>query len=322
MSLGRAFTALKSLGVTPAEPAPPAEKPAEIKRGPKEGISPPASHSEQKLWTMLDKPAEEWDLDAMYTEARGGVPVSEEPLVCIVMPKYRETDSIAEKGRVSRGHVRQDLAEYGINSFPGSISGDSLVCRMRQRACHSFLMSPATHMLFWDADIECLTPDCVRHMLASGHDVVAGACPFKDMSGRTVHNLVPGTDMRSLKTDEHACLEVMDCGTGFMLISRRCLYAMQKAYPQLLHSCLSMGAERGAPMWSLFDTFIAEHAPDDREVTWRDRAYLSEDYHFCHLWQLLGGSTYVYVPARFKHWGDWGFEASIEKQYGLTLESK
>lgn len=311
MSLGRAFTALKSLGATLAEPskveAVVAESAAKPADKPRDEYGP--------FWEHLDTvEPKEWDLDAQYRALRGGAPVSEKPLVCIVVPKYRESDSVAEKRRLSMNQVRKDLAEHGIGSFTGSIVGDSLVCRMRQRACHSFLVSPGTHMLFWDNDIECLTPDCVRHMLASGHDIVAGACPFKNMTGQTVHNLIPGT--KELRTDEYACLEVLDAGSGFMLVSRRCLYAMQQAYPLTRHWCNSPGPERGAPLFALFDTGVVEEPSIGRGV------YQSEDYMFCHLWQNLGGKVHVYVPARFRHWGEHGYEASIEQQYGLTLEAK
>lgn len=308
MSLGRAFTALKSLGATLEE------KPSKVERiiaeEPLLGMKPVQAEAQYApFWEMLATDPKTWDLDAQYRALRKGQPVSTAPLVCIVVPKYREMHEVVERGQVSRNDVRKDLHEHGIGSFTGSIVGDSLVCRMRQRACHNFLVSPATHLLFWDADIECLTPDCVRHMLASGHDIVAGACPFKDLSGRTVHNLFPEQNVRDLTTDEYACLEVQDAGSGFMLISRRTLYAMQQAYPGTRHRCMSLGPERGAPLWALFDTGVI------------DDVYQSEDYMFCHLWQQLGGSVHVYVPGRFRHWGSHGFEGSIEKQYGLTLHT-
>lgn len=58
-------------------------------------------------------------------------------------------------------------------------------------------------------------------------------------------------------------------------------------------------------MWALFDTGIV------------DGEYRSEDYRFCNLWQKAGGKAHVYVPARFTHYGEHGFEASFMEQYGL-----
>lgn len=267
--------------------------------------STPAPASDPLLdprWSMVrDKPPEEWKLAAMYDAARGA-PVSDAPCVAIVVPTYRESERIAQVCRVSRNAVRVDLDRHGINSIAAPITGDSLVCRMRQRACHMFLLSTATHLLFWDADIECLTPECVRAMLSTNYDVVAGACPFKDKSGRTVHNL---WDDGKPELDERDCVEVRDAGTGFMLIRRRALLALMQAHPELLHWSMSVDKDRGAPLWALFDTGVVEGV------------YQSEDYMFCHLWQESGGTVHVYAPARFRHWGEHGFEASFKEQYGL-----
>ncbi len=253
-------------------------------------------------WAMLrEKPPAEWDLAAMYDAARGA-PVSPVPMPAFIVPSYRESESIAQVCRVSRNLVRADLGAHGIASAVMPIAGDSLICRMRQRAMHMFLLSPGTHMLFADADIECLTPDCVRMMLATGHDVIAGACPFKDSSGRTVHNL---WDDEPVVLDEHQCAEVRDAGTGFLLISRRALLALMQAHPELLHWSMSTDRDRGAPLWALFDTGVV------------DGVYQSEDYLFCHYWQSHGGAVYVYAPARFRHWGEYGYEASFLKQHGL-----
>jgi hypothetical protein len=286
-------------------------KGAPVKLVTEDKSAPTAQESADELYTEFwhhlgNVEPKDWDLEGFYQRIRQGQPVSEKPLVAIVMPTYRETESIARHGRISRGHVREDLARHDIGSIPASIDGDSLVCRMRQRACHMFLSSPCTHLLFWDADLECMTPDCVREMLATGHDIIAAACPYKDTSGRTVHNLFPENEGKPIERDEHGCVAVQDAGTGFMMISRQALIAMQKAHPELLHLSVSRSNDRGAPLWALFDTGVV------------DGVYCSEDYNFCRYWQELGGNVYVWPKAVFRHWGDHGFEASFEKQYGLA----
>lgn len=259
-------------------------------------------------WTMLrDKPAEEWDLEAMYDKARGG-PVSDKPFVAIAMPRYRESGRVTRIVEKSLERVEADLEGNGIDTGRIDIEGDSLVTRMRQRVCQMFLRSPATHLLFCDADIEVLDPSCVRLMLSTGHDVVAGACPFKTTEGRVVCNLWPDTaasmtEGANLELPK-GCIEVMDAGTGFMLISRVALIRMMKAHPELLHWSQSR-QDRGEPLFALFDTGI------------HDGVYQSEDYRFCRYWQELGGKVYVYVPATFRHWGEMGFEGSFVGQYGL-----
>lgn len=266
-------------------------------------------------WRMLrEKPAEEWDLEAMYTEARGGEPVSASPRVRILVPSHRETYEVWLRTEPSRLAVTNDLEEHGIQVERASINGDSLPTRMRQRAVNWMLKSRATHLLWWDLDIEALDPTCVRRMLETGHPVVAGACPFRDNSRRTVHNLWPGTYERWQEEGvrmHKGCVDVMDAGTGFMLVERSALIQLQKAHPERLH--WSRGREDwGEPMWTLYETGITQEPGTDEPVT------QSEDYMFCRLWQALGGKVYVYTPATFRHYGTHGYEASFLEQYELA----
>lgn len=242
-----------------------------------------------------------WDLPAMYTAARHGELVVE-PSVLILCPTYRMPSELMEKTRASVGAVRQYLAEAGIPSHYVELRGDALVCRMRQRGVNMFLQTDCSHLLWWDADIECLTPECVAKMLASGHDVISGAVPFKNTTGHVVCNLLPEAHAQGGFEILNGCLEVADAGSGFMLISRKALCALQMAHPELLHFSASP-QDHGQPLWALFDTGVV------------DRVYRSEDYYFCHLWRGVGGRVYVYEPARFRHWGYHGFEGSLRKQY-------
>lgn len=264
--------------------------------------SEPADPFDDPRWRMLrDMKPEAWDLAAMYDACE---PTAKTPLVAIAAPHYRESAHVARVCSLSRNAVRADLAQHGIPSAFVPLEGDSLIVRIRQIAVHFFLTSSATHLLFWDGDIECLTTDCVRRMLATGHDIIAGACPFKDETGRTVHNLWP--EDQGTPVIENGCVEVRDAGTGFLLISRNALLQMQQAHPELLHWSRSTGITRGLPLWALFNTPIVAGE------------FLSEDYFFCHLWQEMGGKVYVYTAAEFSHWGEFGYRASFEKQYGLA----
>jgi hypothetical protein len=235
------------------------------------------------------------DLDGLYP------PASEKPKVHIAVPLYREPWVVGHRVMSAVESVCDDLETHGIGVERVIIEGDSLICRMRQRVCHSFLQTDATHLLFCDGDIEPLSPDCVRKMLASGHDVVAGAAPFKETTGRVVVNVKPGSLEDGEMSLKHGCLEVQDAGSGFMLISRRILLRLMEAHPELLH-----WTPEGSPLWALFDTRVC------------DGTYLSEDYSFCRYVQALGEKVHVYVPATFRHWGVHGFEGSFEQWFGLT----
>jgi hypothetical protein len=89
-----------------------------------------------------------------------------------------------------------------------------------------------------------------------------------------------------------------------MLVSRKAIYALMQAHPELLHWSQST-SDRGEPLWALYDTGVV------------DGIYQSEDYMFCRHWQALGGKVYVHVPSTFRHYGLHGFEGSLMAQLGL-----
>lgn len=260
-------------------------------------------------WAPLRNGPGPWSVEqltAMYDAARGA-PVSSDPMVMMVVPSYREGYDIVKLCNPSREAVIEDLLSHGISACRLDIDGDSLVQRMRQRAMHQFLKTPATHLLWCDLDIEVRDPTCVRAMLRSGFDIVGGACPFKNVTRGVVVNFLPtvGADLdRASINLPHGCLEVHDVGTGFQLVSRRAILQMMAAHPELLHWSRSH-SDNGEPLWALYDTGVI------------DGTYESEDFMFCRYWQQLGGRVYVYVPATFRHYGTHGFEASIMEQLGL-----
>jgi len=251
---------------------------------------------------------EAWDIEAMYEAERGG-PVSDTPHVMIVVPMFGEPAQILAKTDAGRRAVKEDLLEHGVDVTEMRTPGDSLVQRMRQRVMHAFLKSPCTHLLWWDADIECLTPTSVREMIERGNDVTAGAYPFKDTTGRVVCNIRREDFEAGRVGMRGGCMEVLDAGTGFMLVTRRVHVELAQAHPELLHLSLNHD-DRDEPLWALYDTSI------------EDRQYLSEDYQLCRLWQRHGGKVYIYVPAKFKHWGIYGYEGSLEQQWQMKLETK
>lgn len=247
---------------------------------------------------------EAWDLEAMYTAERMGVPVSEDPHVMLVVPMFGEPAAILSKTDPGRRAVVKDLLDNGVDVTELRTPGDSLVQRMRQRVMHQFLKSPCTHLLWWDADIELLTPHVVREMVGHGKAIVAGAYPFKDNSGKVVCNIRREDFEAGTMKVQGGCVQVLDAGTGFMLVERRVHVELAKAHPELLHLSLNYD-DRDEPLFALYDTSI-----DKRE-------YLSEDYQLCRLWQRHGGEVHVYLPAKFKHWGIYGYEGSFEQQWDM-----
>ena len=269
---------------------------------------------------------EHWDVDAMY-RAYEPPPESGERVV-IIVPRYHEDSAIVEATDPSRAAVEADLEAHGIECLILKPPPESHPDRMRQRATHAAMKLGPTRILWWDADIACLTPECVRAMLATGHDVVAGACPFKSTAGKVVCNLFPKTEAAlsaALRGEAYGtieldkgCIEVRDAGTGFMMVSRKALVTLMQNHPELLHLSRGEGDE-GQPLWAIWDaSIVGADFPDSWPMTLKSRSFDTEDWYFCRLWQSDGGKVYVYVPARFQHWGLYPYEASFEQQWGLA----
>lgn len=249
-----------------------------------------------------------WDLEASYVVERGGAPVSAKPHVLIATPAYTSP----ELGHlVSVRHTIADLEAHGVEVTWYMSPGDSLVTRGRHCLQHAFLASTATHLLQWDADLECLDPQAVRAMLASGHDVVGGAYPWRDGSGNVCANRLPPPKPGEppVRIDRHHCIPVAEVGTGFLLTSRRVIVDLCTRHPELLYEC-DLEGMGGCPMWALFDVLL-EMRPHGR------RRYASEDWRFCSLAREAGYGVFVYYPPLFHHWGKAPSQGHVVKAWGL-----
>jgi hypothetical protein len=229
--------------------------------------------------------------------------------VVIAVPTYVQP-RLALRAGVER--IVADLEAHGIKATYFESPGDSLVTRGRHGLQHEFLCSPATHLLQWDADIECLDPTAVRKMLATGHDVVGGAYPWRDGSGRVVANPLRETlEQRTVSVDyDRKCIPVAEVGTGFLLTSRKCIVDLCAKHPELM--CMAdIEPFVGAPMWALFDAAI-EMTPSGR------KRYASEDWRFCSLARAAGYGVWVYYPPVFRHWGKFPHAGHIVKSWGMN----
>ena len=114
-----------------------------------------------------------------------------------------------------------------------------------------FLRSDFTHLLFIDSDIH-YTPQDVIAMLALDKDVIGGPYPKKSMNWNNIAHAArnhPGLEPRELEnlvgdyvfnvvrgtkqfqvTDP---LEVLEIGTGFMMVKREVFDKMKDAYPNI-----------------------------------------------------------------------------------------
>jgi hypothetical protein len=154
-----------------------------------------------------------------------------------------------------------------------------------------FFEPKSTHLMFIDADIG-FEPEEIFKLILADKDVVGGLYPKKALPISYVVNKVPDAEK------EGNMVEVLNLGTGFMLIKREVLEKMIEANPQL-HYIDNIGLDpKYAPFkYALFDTEI------DPSTT----EYLSEDYLFCKRWREMGGKIWADLTITLNHCGYFTF---------------
>jgi len=221
------------------------------------------------------------------------------------------------------------LTRYGVEVKFSFLFNESLITRARNYLVDEFLRTDYTHMLFIDSDINYSAQDVIA-LLALDKDVIGGPYPKKainwkniaeaarnhpDMNpaeleqlvGDYVFNVVKGT--KSFTVTEP--LEVMEIGTGYMMINREVFTKMAEAYPSIHYKPDHVGQanfDGSRYIHAYFDTVI-----DTKEsITGggSDR-YLSEDYMFCQMWRKIGGKIYLCPWMRTQHVGTYAFTGNM-----------
>jgi hypothetical protein len=228
------------------------------------------------------------------------------------------------------------FTHYGISVKFSFLFNESLITRARNYLVDEFLRSDCTHLLFVDSDIH-FEPNDVLAMLALQKDIIGGAYPKKSINwhniqhavklqpdiqpkelesivGDYVFNVVHGTTQFSVTEP----LEVMEIGTGFMMISRNVFPVMEKSYPELRYRPDHAGQENfngSRYIHAYFDTII--DSKDSATGGGSDR-YLSEDYMFCQLWRKTGGKIFLCPWIKLTHIGTYPFSGDLPKIAELT----
>jgi hypothetical protein len=221
------------------------------------------------------------------------------------------------------------LIQYGVEVRFSFIFNESLITRARNYLVDQFLSSGFTHMLFLDADIH-FQPQDILDLLVRNKDVMGAPYPKKSINwknvahaarthdtmepselenviGDYVFNVVKGTT----KIQVNEPLEVMEIGTGFMMIKRDVFEKMKEAYPKLKFKPDFIGQAEFDPsryIHVFFDTMI--DTVDSDTGGGSDR-YLSEDYMFCQLWRKIGGKVYLCPWMRTQHIGTYAFTGNM-----------
>lgn len=208
---------------------------------------------------------------------------------------------------------------------------DSLVSRARNNLIARGMTDPdATHFIFIDNDISWDPIDILKLIIAD-KDLIGGIYPLKNYdwdrlikdpqnpyNSNIIQSLIEKknkSQLSGLVTDsamiQHNLLKynvnytnqvleitnnvakVKHLPTGFMMIKRRLLTNMMKAFPstKYVDDVSFLRPEENAMAYALFDCGVEEGH------------YFSEDWLFCDRWTKMGGEVFIDVSINLTHTG-------------------
>ena len=222
--------------------------------------------------------------------------------------------------------------KYGIEVRSYFLFNESLITRARNYCVDEFLRSDAEHLLFIDSDIG-FNPQDVIAMMAlqspeSPYDVIAAPYPKKcitwekiksavdkgaadnnpnvleDFVGDFVFNpaMDKGEQSKTIRLDEPA--EVLETGTGFMMIRRSTFDKYKEHYPQYSYKPDHVRTEA-------FDGSREIHAYFDCIIDPSTKRYLSEDYMFCQNVRNMNGKVWLCPWMHLQHAGTYVFAGKL-----------
>jgi hypothetical protein len=221
------------------------------------------------------------------------------------------------------------MMRYGIEVKFSFLFNESLITRARNYLVDEFLRTDFTHMMFIDSDIH-FDPNDIVALMALDKDVIGGPYPKKSINwaniaetarknpdlnpkelenlvGEYVFNVVKGTQQFQVSEP----LEVMEIGTGHMLIKRQVFDKMAKEYPNIRYKPDHIGQahfDGSRYIHAYFDTVIDTI---DSMVGGGSERYLSEDYMFCQMWRKMGGQIYLCPWMKTQHIGTYAFTGNM-----------
>jgi len=221
--------------------------------------------------------------------------------------------------------------QYGIQVKFSFLFNESLITRARNYLVDEFLRSDSTHLLFIDSDIH-FSPQDVVALLALDKDVIGAPYPKKaikwssvkkavvknpdiesqmleKVTGDYVFNPVKGTAQFTVTEP----LEVLEIGTGFMMIKREVFPKFEEAYPELKYKPDHVGQAN-------FDGSRYIHAYFDTVIDKQSERYLSEDYMFCQWWRNIGGQIWLCPWMKTSHIGTYHFQGDMPAVANLVGE--
>jgi hypothetical protein len=219
-------------------------------------------------------------------------------------------------------------AKYEIPLQLYYLFNESLITRARNYCVDEFLRSDATHLMFIDSDIG-FNPQDVIALLAlqtdeSEYDIIGGPYPKKCISWEKIKIAVDkgfaDEDPNNLEKfvgdyvfnpkggakeiPINAPVEVMEMGTGFMMIRRKTFDVYKEAFPHLSYKPDHIRT-------AAFDGSREIHAYFDCIIDPVSKRYLSEDYMFCYNTEKAGMKVWLCPWMSMQHVGSYNFGGSL-----------
>ena len=255
--------------------------------------------------------------------------------------------------------------KHGIPLQLFFLFNESLVTRARNYCVDEFMRSGATHLMFIDSDIG-FNPQDVIALLAmqndeSEYDVIGGPYPKKCISWEKIKQAVdkgmadenpnnlekyvgdyvfnPKTTQREIPLNQP--VEVLEIGTGFMMVRRKTFEDYQRSFPHLWYKpdhvrtehfdgtreimayfdCVIDRAYGQEDMHKLIQELAANSNTEvlikraqemlELEKTIASKRYLSEDYMFCYNVQKAGMKVWFCPWMQLQHVGSYIFGGSL-----------
>ena len=219
-------------------------------------------------------------------------------------------------------------SQYGMDINFYYLFNESLITRARNYCVDEFLRSDFTHLMFIDSDIG-FNPNDVLALAALAEpgddkEIICGPYPKKTIAWEKIKRAVdkgfadenpneldkyvgdfvfnPVEGVGELRIDQP--VEVLEGGTGFMMIQRSAFDKFKEAYPDYSY---------------VPDHVRTKHFDGSREILMYFQAlidedskrYLSEDYMFCQWCRKIGIKIWMCPWMQLNHMGSYMFGGSL-----------
>lgn len=213
------------------------------------------------------------------------------------------------------------FSQHGIGLSFSYMFNESLITRARNALAHQFLKTDNTHLMFIDSDIR-FFPEQIVPMIQADKEIICGIYPKKEINWssvrRAIANGVPDEELKfhtgsfvvnlvgyagEVTVPVKEPVEIFNGGTGFMLIKREVLEKLGERVASYTNDVgdLSGTMQQNEQIKEFFDTSIE---PETNRL-------LSEDYHFCREWRMMGGKVWAAPWVQLSHIGTYAFEGRL-----------